>query len=250
MRQFGFVGKTRLEAAQRTLPELVNVWREQWCFAVGTGDALLTVSDTQEAADDILLDAVRWLQVDTVAGRLWIGSPWVQSWPQLVFGRHADAVPADPTSDHLLLRAQLALANALLSQLQLDAITEFVEPEAALANVISGPQILLMDRQQGSSLLVLLDASLLNHHLAPSVSQPTLTDRKQAIGSARIKLHIQLPLSDVSVASLSNLQPGDILKTETALSQRFQLIDEDASVLASGCLARLGQNLALQLTEH
>lgn len=251
MRQFGFVGKMRLEAAQRLLPEAVSTWRSQWCFGHGAEAASPLVIEAEAVPDDVALATMYWLHVEAGDGCFWLGTRGASAWHRLVMGDHADDAPVDAVAEHLQHQARLGLANTLLSELQLATVDVLATGSLPVVpGAVCSPQILLMLRGAGEELFILLDALLFNSHLpTPEAKQP-LVARSSAIGSARIKLRVTLPLSEVAVADLSGLQVGDILKAETPLTQAFHLMTDRDTPLAKGFLARTQTRLALQLADR
>lgn len=249
MRQMGFVGKSRLEAAQRLLPDALSAWRSQWCFECQDTPIELPIV-TAEAVGDASVTAKSWQHVAASNGALWFGVCESTSWHRLVFGEQAEEVPADQVATYLIQQAQLALVNALLKVLQQAPVKVIhTETPTAIAAAYS-PRVLLTISGQKAAVFILLDASLLNTFLPNSVTKPSLLDRQQAIGSARIKLKLSLPLSEVAIEDLSDIHPGDILKTASPLSQTFHLSTECGDVVAEGFLVRADTRLAVQLIDR
>lgn len=250
MRQMGYVGKSRLEAAQRLLPDVLSSWCEQWCFGYSNQATLFAATVITEVADDVGITATDWRYALTPDGALCLGSHESSSWYRLVFGEHAQEVPIDEMADYLIQQAQLALANALLEVLQQEKIpTIFAEAPDAMATACS-PRLRLTIPGHEAEIFILIDASLLNTYLPIPVARFPLLDRQHAIGGARIKLKLSLPLSEISVADLSDLHPGDILKATTPLSQLFHLVTDRDALVAKGFLVRAHTRLAVQLTDR
>lgn len=250
MRQMGYVGKSRLEAAQRLLPDVLSNWSSQWCFGRQDLETVLAATVTAEAVDDASITAMDWQCAVTPNGGLWLGSRAPSSWHRLLFGAQAQEVPVDEVASYLTQQGQLTLANALLNALQQEPIAAlFAEAPTATVTSCSARLLLAMPGHEADILLV-LDASLLNAYLPIPAARFPLLDRQQAIGGARIKLKLLLPLSEISVADLSDLHPGDILKAATPLSQPFHLVTDRDALVAKGFLVRAHTKLAIQLTDR
>lgn len=249
MRQIGYVGKSRLEAAQRLLPGVLLGWRSQWCFASRDATAMPAITLPADAKDDISSIATHWQQAVTPNGMLWLGGRTESCWQYLVFGEQAQDVPADQIAGHLIRQAQLALANTMLDALQqrpIDAMdagvpTPFTTCSSCLLLSVPGHE---------SNIFIVLDASLLDAYLPIPAARFSLLDRKHAIGGARIKLKLILPLSEISVADLEDLHLGDILQTSRPLSQSFHLVTHQSALIAKGVLMRSHSWLAVQLADR
>ncbi|MEK6788417.1 MAG: hypothetical protein AABY68_05655 [Pseudomonadota bacterium] len=248
MRQIGYVGKSRLEAAQRLLPGALSSWRSQWCFDGRNSASASAATLPAETADDISSIATHWQQAATPNGVLWLGSRASSNWQDLVFGEQAQDVPADQIAEHLIRQAQLALANALLDALQQRQVDTMA---AAIATPVAAcsPCLLLTVPGHEADIFIVLDASLLDAYLPIPAARIPLLDRKQAIGGASIKLKLMLPLAEISVADLGDIYPGDILKATTPLSQPFHLTTDQDAVVAKGFLVRAHSRLAVQLAD-
>jgi len=246
MRQIGYVGKSRFQAAQRVLPEALSLWRAHWCF--GGRDVASVLALTAEAMADASITATDWRAAVTLNGSLWLGSCGPSCWHRLVFGEHAEDAPVDELGDYLIGQAQLALANTLLEALQQTPIDTMVA-ESPIVTACSSRLLLTIPGNE-ADIFILLDASLLDAYLPIPEAKIPLLNRQQAIASARLKLKLTLPLSAISVADLSDLHLGDVLKTATPLSQPFHLTTNQDALLAKGFLVRAHTKLAIQLTEH
>lgn len=248
MSPMGFVGKSRLEAAQRVLPEVVSSWRTQWCFGAEAATQVAVLA--AEVPGVTSLAAMDWVHVATAEGSIWLGCREVSSWHRMVFAEQANEVPVDTVAQYLVQQAQLGLANGVLAALERPAVAELSSDAVDPPSSPFSPCVLVKTNSHGEELCMLLDASLLSAYLPMPEPRVALIDRKSVIGAARVKLRLSLPLSEISVADLSDLHPGDILKAATPLSQPFHLMTDQDALLAKGFLVRARTQLAVQLTDR
>jgi flagellar motor switch/type III secretory pathway protein FliN len=248
MRRLGFLGKSRLDAARKLLPEAVANWRAQWCFVDEQAPWLSDCSDETALAEQEAVAALFWQKAQSSKGAIWLAGQHPDAWRQLLFGAHAKDIPEDATARHLLAQAQLALVNALLAELQQAPVEALVAEAPSAPSGLYSDRLLLSIAGPGTQLYVLLDAALLEQHLPPLLAQPTLVKRQAALGNAKLKLHVRLPLASLALGEMNDLQPGDILRARTKLAQPLTLITEQDEVIAEGYLARQQGHLALQLS--
>lgn len=242
MRPIGVTGSTRLGICTDRLPASVTRWREHWCFT--DPKAAFSVSCQSEAAvlpDD--LAGLSWLKSRHSAGDLQVAGAWREA----VFGPHAASVPEDDTARHLLEHAQRALIDGLFAELGLNAGGPLEPSPPGVIGGLLGSRIVIDVQLNGIRLLALLDASLLDGFLPEVAAKPALIDRKSAVGGARFKLRVQMPLASLSIGDLRGLAPGDVLKAQAMLVDPVQLVVGQSDVIAQGYLARQQDQLAVQL---
>ncbi|MFD2642008.1 FliM/FliN family flagellar motor C-terminal domain-containing protein [Pseudomonas japonica] len=243
MRLLGFLGASRLAAARDTLPAQVEAWREQWCFA---DDAWSIECQAEQALDPAPL---HWLRATSPHGALHIAGRHADSWRRAVFGTHAGQLPEDASATHLLEQARLALVNILLQALGQAPVQDLSAAAPEAPGAALGPRALLRIELGDNALYCLLDAALFDAALPPLAAPPALVERKQAIGGARVRLTLQLPLTELALGDIDDLSPGDVLRAQARLDQPLTLASEPGDVLAKGYLARQQDRLALQLTK-
>lgn len=248
MRRLGFLGKSRLDAARKLLPEAVDNWRAQWCFVDEQAPWVSDCGDETALAGQEAVAALAWQKALGSEGALWLAGQQPDAWRQVVFGAHAKDIPEDATARHLLAQAQLALVNALLAELQHAPVEALTSEAPSAPGGLFGDRLLLSIAGPGTQLYVLLDAALLEQHLPPLPVQPALVKRQDALGNAKLKLHVRLPLANLALGEMNELQPGDILRARTKLAQPLTLVTEQGEVVAEGYLARQQDHLALQLS--
>lgn len=249
MRRLGFLGKSRLDAARKLLPEAVDNWRAQWCFVDEQAPWLSDCSDETGLAEQEAVASLAWQKAQGSKGAIWLAGQQPDAWRQLLFGAHAKNIPEDATARHLLAQAQLALVNALLAELQQAPVEALVAEATSAPGGLYNDRLLLSIAGPDTQLYVLLDAALLEQHLPSLPTLPALVNRQAAIGKAKIKLHVRLPLASLALGEMNDLQAGDILRARTELAQPLRLTTEQAKVVAEGYLARHQDHLALQLTK-
>lgn len=237
---WGFVGVSRLAWARELLPAAWAEWQQAWCFQKA-GQAAVRVESVAPAD----CGGTTWLHARVPAGGLWLGFGEDADWHRLVFGP-VEQAPQDALATALIADARLALVNTVLQAAGQVPVGELV-PDVSAFPGHSCPRLVL--HVADKSVVLLLDASLLDAALPVRAPAETLLKREQVIGSARVKLRVSLPLSSVSAATLSQLRVGDVLPTATPLSRRFELTLSDARQ-ASGFLVRAGTDRALQLADH
>lgn len=168
-------------------------------------------------------------------------------WPQFVFGRHAQDVPEDATASHLLAQAQLALLNAILRALGHESVAQLASAAHSPAGGPLNSGVLVQLASPTAHLGLFIDSALLDAALPPIPRNSPLIERAQAIGSARLTLHLQLPLTSLSIEAVQGIKAGDILRGEAALAHPMQLAIDRNVVVAKGFLARQQRQLAVQL---
>jgi len=244
MRQISYVGKSRLQAAERVLPDILRQWCSDWCLGE-PGDDFTIIPATREAGN---FSALAWRIASTSAGAVMLGASSSASWHRLLFGGDATKVPMDGIAEHLVGEAQQALVNAILCALLQDPMDTLLM-DVAISTMSAVPRIVLARSGQESELCILLDASLLDAWLPMPAPRASLHARHEVLGRASLSVTLRLPLSCLSAACLGELQPGDIVKSETPLFQPVQLQLQQAQCLASGRLMQRDDRVVLQLNE-
>lgn len=242
MRALGFVGASRLAAAERLLPAAIRQWHEQWCFQ---GDREVTCVCMEEGGEAIApVAGGEWRLAETDKGKLWLAA----NWRRLVLGRFASEAPQDATAAELISAAQQALTAGLLEALAL-ANTPLQSAQPTLGVPMSARLLLRADFGD-VPLLMLAEASLLTGFL-PLANRPLpLVSRTSAIGGARLKVKVSLPFSSLTVGEANGLRAGDILQGDTHFLEPLNLTAGEQQTIAKGYLARQGEHLALQLAAH
>jgi flagellar motor switch/type III secretory pathway protein FliN len=244
MRALGFVGASRLAAADRLLPEAIRQWREQWCFQASTA---IACECREEGAAPSDTASCEWKQVDTGKGKLWIGG----SWRQLVLGTYAAEAPHDAIGTELLATAQQALAKGLLEALGIQASPALQDAAPQALGAAMTARVLIQAKLGEQLLLqVLVDASLLAEFLSKPTKPLPMVQRASAIGGARLQVKVSLPFSSLSVGEVNGLRAGDVLQGDTHFLEPLNLTVRDNHTVAKGYLARRGEYLALQLAAH
>lgn len=242
MRALGFVGKRRWHEAAQKLPPAVQAWREQWCLNPVAKPWAVECLALVEADDPARAQGLEWFKADAAGAAVYVAGDWVS----LVFGAFAQELPAGETANYLLHEARQALVNGVLASIGHVPSTGLVATAAhALGKPLSS-DIVVRVRVESFWAYVVLDAALLNSALGPHEVKPPLFPREQALGNAKVRLSLQLPLASLSIGEMNDLQPGDTLRAQALLSQTLQL-RVGQRVVASGYLARQQDHLAVQL---
>ena len=242
MRALGFIGKSRWSAATEKLPPAVQAWREQWCFSQVGKPWQIECLERVDSADQERAHALTWLKAGPAGAAVYVAGDWTS----LVFGAFAQDLPADETADYLLQDAQRALVNGVLASIgQVPAAELLAAPPIALGKPLSS-EILLRVSVESFRVYIVLDAALFNKALGPQEVKSPLFPRENALGKAKVKLSLQLPLASLSIGEMNDLHPGDTLRAQALLSQTLQL-RVGTRVVASGYLARQQDQLAVQL---
>lgn len=244
MRMLGFVGATRLRTARDRLPPVIRHWYEQWCFSDGRHACEVSCSaldDTREVTS-----TEGWLRARSAHGSISLAGDW----RSIVFGPALHDVPEDESARYLLHEARLALVNTLLEALGHSRVSLLVaEPSKPFSEALNA-QVLLRLQVGQLTLSLLVDAALLNAELEPAAPRKPLLERKQALGNARVKLSVRLPLASLSIGEMRDLRPGDTLRASALLAEPVSLLVADGPVVASGYLAKQRDQLAVQLISN
>lgn len=245
MRFLGFLGASRLAMARQVLPAQVEEWREQWCFA---GEERWQVRCDGEQALSLAQQAgtVSWQRGQGSRGALHIASLPADGWKHAVFAGQAAQVPDDASARHVLDQARLALVNALLQGLGQEPLASLDDGAPHAPGAALGSRALLHIQLGEVALYCLVDAALLDTAL-PALAPAALTPRKDAIGGARVRLQLSLPLAALALGDINDLSPGDVLLAQARLDQPLTLSSTQGTPLAKGYLARRQECLALQL---
>ncbi|UZE26187.1 FliM/FliN family flagellar motor C-terminal domain-containing protein [Pseudomonas sp. B21-056] len=187
-----------------------------------------------------------WLCAKSTPGAISLAGDW----RSIVFGPVFHDVPEDESARYLLHEAQLALINNLLEALGQSGVSRLAaEPSRPFSDVLNA-QVLLQLHVGQLTLSLLLDAALLNAELEQSVPRKPLIERKQALGNARVKLSVRLPLASLSIGEMRDLRPGDTLRASALLADPVSLRVADGPVVVSGYLAKQHDQLAVQLISN
>lgn len=246
MRFLGFLGTSRLAMARQILPAQVEEWREQWCFA---GDAPWQVQCEAEQALTACGQAagLAWQRAQGTRGAVHIASLQGDGWTRAVFAGQAAQVPDDASARHVLEQARLALVNALLQGLGQEPVAGLSDDAPHAPGAALGSRALLRIERGDSTLFCLVDAALLEAALPVPAKPVALVQRKDAIGGAKIRLDLALPLAELALGDINDLAPGDVLLARARLDQPLTLSSTQGAPLAKGYLARSQARLALQL---
>lgn len=249
MRRLGFVGKSRLDAAQKQLPDAVRDWHRQWCFC--PEETLVETRCIEETSGTSNPPGTfsKWLQVESAQGCVWLQSMSRVDWLRLLFAHLEPEVPNDQIAGQLIERAQRALVNAVLAALGKEPFGAFAPTETLATNVRLSSRVALELSFSDSCppLALLLDASLLDSCLPPAARASALSLRQDAIKTATVSLRLSLPLAAIPLGEIEGLQPGDVLRTTTNLDQPLMLGVNGEPKLLKGYLARSGDSRAFQL---
>lgn len=248
MRRLGFVGKTRLEAAQKLLPDALYAWHKQWCFS--SEDSLIEARCIDEASGtgNLTYGSARWHKAESAEGSIWLHSMCREDWLRLLFAHLEPEVPNDQIAGQLIERAQQALVNAVLAALGKETFVALVPAETTATDVRLSSRVGLELSFSDSCppLVLLLDAGLLDACLPAVTRAPTLSLRQDAIKTATVTLRLSLPPVAIPVGEIERLQPGDVLRTTTSLDQPLAMGVEGDDGLLKGYLARSGDSRAFQ----
>ncbi|MBX8495369.1 FliM/FliN family flagellar motor C-terminal domain-containing protein [Pseudomonas cichorii] len=241
MRMLGFVGTTRLRMACELLPPVIRHWYEQWCF----GNELHTCKVDCSPFVDVeeFFCPLVWQRAKSASGSILLAG----NWQSILFGSFAGEVPGDDTADHLLCDARLALINSVFAELGVSDVSLLENESLRPSSNALDSQVLLQLHVGQSAVYLLLDAALLNGVLEPPVLRKELVDRKQALGNARVKLSVCLPLVSLSIGEIKDLHPGDTLLSSALLAEPVSLQLAEGVVVAGGYLATQNDHLAVQL---
>lgn len=246
MRFLGFLGASRLNMARQVLPAQVDEWREQWCF----GDAeqwAIHCDGEQVLANHEQALGLAWQRAQCPRGAMYVAGLRADSWTRTVFAAQAAKVPDDASARHVLEQARLALVNGLLQGLGQEPVASLDDEAPHAAGAALGSRALMQIELGDTALFCLIDATLLEPAL-PALAKPTaLTQRKDAIGGAKIRLSLALPLAELALGDINGLNPGDVLLAAARLDQPLTLSSSQGAPLAKGYLARRQECLALQL---
>ena len=246
MRLLGFLGTSRLAMARQVLPEQVEQWRGQWCFYGGERwhiqcHAEQALANHEQAAD------LAWQRAQGAHGALYIAGLRADSWKRAVFATQAGKVPDDASARHVLAQARLALVNTLFQGLGQAPVEQLDDQAPDAPGAVLGSRLWLQIELADAALLCLVDAALLEPAL-PALAKPAaLTPRKDAIGGAKIRLNLALPLAGLALGDINDLNPGDVLLAHARLDQPLTLSSTQGAPLATGYLARRQECLALHL---
>ncbi|WP_338498431.1 FliM/FliN family flagellar motor C-terminal domain-containing protein [Pseudomonas sp. WP18] len=244
MRMLGWVGVTRLRMACDRLPPVARHWYEQWCIRDERQACEVSCSTLSDSSG--LTPALVWQRARSTNGSISLAGDW----RSIIFGSFNQETPDDEMSRYLLGEAQLALVNHVLETIGQPPVTLLTDEPSCPFSTVLNAQVLLQLRMGSSTLYLSLDAALFNAALEPSAPRKPLIERKQALGSARVKLSVRLPLASLSIGEMRDLRPGDTLRAGALLADPVSLQLAEGPVVAGGYLARQHDHLAVQLISH
>jgi len=246
MRKLGFLGITRLQHARAVLPAVIEQWREQWCFTDARQPATVSIDAFSSVNVPADFEALTWQRAEVGFSQLRCAG----AWNQVIYGVHAQDVPTDTTARHLLTHAQLTLINSLLEALGHKPVVQLPNDVQTMNNNGLSSQLLIKLSTPKTALYLLLDADLLDSVLPVRVAKTPLIERKAAIGGARLKLHVQLPLTRLPIEDVQDIKVGDILRGDASLGAPLHIATSPTQVVAKGYLARQQEHLAIQLVSR
>ncbi|WP_260676459.1 FliM/FliN family flagellar motor switch protein [Pseudomonas kilonensis] len=168
----------------------------------------------------------------------------------MIFGPFMHDAPEDETARHLVREAQLALINDVLEVLGQSGVSHLTVESSQPPSGLLSAQVLLQLRVGQSTLHLSLDAALLNAALEDPVARTPLIERKRALGNARVKLSVRLPLASLSIGEMRDLRPGDTLRASALLVDPVSVQLAEGPVIAGGYLAKQHGQVAVQLISH
>ncbi|WP_256261195.1 FliM/FliN family flagellar motor C-terminal domain-containing protein [Pseudomonas gingeri] len=227
--------------ARDRLPSVVSRWYGQWCMADGQGACEVKCMALDGAVEQS--PAPPWQKARAGAGSISLAGDW----QTLVFGPFSREMPLDETAQHLLCEAQRTLIGDVLEALGQGSISSLETAPSGPSGGLLNAQVLLEICVGQASVLLLLDAILLNVALTPWAPREPLVERKQALGKAKVKLSVRLPLASLSIGEMNDLHPGDTLRSRGLLTDPVSLQIDEGPVVAGGYLARQQGHLAVQL---
>lgn len=241
MRVLGFLGHSRLTAAEREVPVVLQHWFQQWCFNTSAPTSRCHV----ENAVNELPTVSEWTHCKLERGSLWLGG----SWRQLIFGPYAEQAPQDALAEQLIENGQHALVQSMSAALKMNAAVSLTPGGTPTPPRIMGTRLFVQVDLEQTQLWLILDADLLDGFL-PASTSPTrpLEARATAIGGVRLTVQVNLALSTLSLGDVRGLRAGDVLQGKNHFLDPLNLSINHQTPLAQGYLARQGQQLALQLT--
>jgi len=244
MRVLGFVGTTRLRMACHRLPSVAQDWYGLWCFS----DALHECEVSCSALDDTieLASTLVWQRAQSTNGSICLAGDW----RPMIFGPFANEAPEDETAKYLVREAQLALVNHVLGAFDQSSVSQLLAESSGPSSDLLNAQVLLQLRVGQLSLHLSVDAALLDGALEKPVARKTLIERKQALGNARVKLSVRLPLASLSIGEMRGLRPGDTLRASALLVDPVSLQLAEGPVVAGGYVAKQHGHIAVQLISN
>ncbi|WP_223528556.1 FliM/FliN family flagellar motor switch protein [Pseudomonas sp. A-RE-23] len=168
----------------------------------------------------------------------------------MIFGPFMHDAPEDETARHLVREAQLALINDVLEVLGQSGVSHLTVESSQPSSGLLSAQVLLQLRVGQLTLHLSLDAALFNAALEKPVAPTPLIERKHALGNARVKLSVRLPLASLSIGEMRDLRPGDTLRASALLADPVSVQLAEGPVIAGGYLAKQHGQVAVQLISH
>lgn len=238
-RRLRWQGPTRTEACRQRLQQCLEAWRRDWCI----GDEPVPVA---AARTDALATAASWHGARHAGASVWLADD--ASDP----GSLGATLVAQNVTDTAGLAGRLArrALDDLLARL-LDAAPErleaLAEPGAddlatrhgAMAFSLSGP---LSGRH------LVLDAEACDTLMPPEPALlAPLALRRQAVLPETVTLGVSLPLGEQLLSESLAFRVGEVLLAGPLSGAQVQLVAVSGRVIASGALARAGEQRALRV---
>lgn len=247
LRDFSFVGISRLNGAKSLLPATIEHWMRQWCFDAGGHAFSVTVEDASNVLIAQQYEASCWLELN---GSIWLNYDEITA-QKIIFSSYATQLPIDNTARTLLRLALESLLESVMTNLGHTTTVMFEEHQLDHPYRFGNALVIVIIKIQMLELRMFIDAKLLNQYLPKrnNTLVRSLVKRQEAIAQTKVRINIALPLAEVQVNELSHLNIGDIIRGQVLLNQPFHVSIEDGLVIANAHLGRQQQKIAIQLTE-
>ncbi|ARN19340.1 FliM/FliN family flagellar motor C-terminal domain-containing protein [Piscinibacter gummiphilus] len=244
VRPFLLLGDHELGGLEAHLRPVLDVWRRAWTVdATGAMDIVVTVWRPDSTRP---LAGTEWCGVD---GRVWIAdaAPVVSPAWLAVLGRRFDAAGADDGWARAAFAEAVAARDRAVAEALVGAVSATtrrpVDPQ--LARPGSGAVRIVAD---AAGLDLVADAGALSR-LPPRVRAAALpsprSDVLSAAAGASVRLTVEAGQVDLDVARLLSLQPGDVIRLPTRLSDPLPVAVADR-VIAMAALGHVGPDKAVQ----
>jgi flagellar motor switch/type III secretory pathway protein FliN len=248
MRRFTFAGTSRLNGARAQLPTVINDWAGQWCLNIKSDSLAINIEEAFSIPLQQQPDC--WLQLDSKAGSLWLAYDESAA-RQIIFDDHAALLPKDKAAQKLIEDAQQALLQTILTSLGHTAIGSVSDQQPQTPYQFGSALVVVNIQIRATCFRIFIDAGLLDTYLPardPGLAK-SLVKRQDAIANVKVKLRVSLPLAQLQVNDMYQLNQGDILRCQTLLTQSFQLALDNGPVIARANLGRQQQQVAVQLID-
>lgn len=236
MRRLRWQGPARTEACAREVHDRLDAWRRDWCMQGGS--VTVAAGSPQHAT--------QWSGMRQGGACVWLGCD-VADLPSL-----GAMLAGQGAADGAGLAERLArrALDDLLARL-LDAGAEQAEPLAEPAPADLAPRHGAVVFALGGLLAgrcLVLDAAACER-LVPGKPVPAdpLAPRRQAVLPERISLDVALPLGEQTLSESLAFQVGEVLLAGPLASTLVRLQSASGLVVATGALARSGEQRALRI---